>query len=95
MVRVFCNERSMQNIWLWTELGCNSDVRASVRSCQRIKGGRDYSNGESEESDSRVRSRVRVICSIRITGDIGLQLEFESAPDVRVSARISLRFKVK
>lgn len=28
----------MQKIWLWTELGCNSDVRASVRSSHRIKG---------------------------------------------------------
>ena len=85
----------MKKIWLRTKLGCNSDVRASVRSCQRIKGGRDYSNGESEESDSRVRSRVRVICSIMSTSEKGLQLEFESAPDVRMSARISLRFKVK
>ena len=24
--------RSMQKIWLWRELGCNSHVRASVRS---------------------------------------------------------------
>ena len=34
--------RSLQKIWLWTELGCNSDVRASVRSSQKIKGVRDY-----------------------------------------------------
>ena len=32
---------------------------------------------------------------IRSTGEVGLQLEFGSASDVRVSARISLRFKVK
>ena len=58
MVRVFCNERSMQKIWLWTQLGCNSDVRASVSSSQRIRGVIADSNGESEESGSRVRSMV-------------------------------------
>ena len=42
-----------------------------------------------------MRSRVRVMCSIRSTGKIGLQLEFGSAIDVRLSARISLMFKVK
>ena len=42
--------RSMQKIWLWTEFGCNSDVRASVRSSQRIKGVIVDSNGEGEES---------------------------------------------
>ena len=66
-----------------------------MRSSQKIKGVIVDSNGEGEESDSRVRSRDRVMCSIRCTGDIGLQLEFGSASDVRVSARISLRFKVK
>ena len=35
--------------------------------------------------------RDRVMCSIRCTGDIGLQLEFGSSSDVRVSARIGLR----
>ena len=29
--------RSMQKIFLWMELGCNCDVRASVRSSQRIE----------------------------------------------------------
>ena len=85
----------MKKIFLWTKLGCNSDVRASVRSSQRIKGVIVDNNGEGEESGSRVRSRVRVICSIRNTGEIGLQLEFGSASDVRMSARISLKFKVK
>ena len=85
----------MQKIWLWTELGCNSDVRASVSSIHRIKGVIVDSNGEGLESGSRVRSRVRVMCSRRSTGQIGLQLEFESASDVRVSARKSLRCKVK
>ena len=85
----------MQKIWLWTEIGCNSDVRACVRSSQRIKGVIVDSNGEGEESGSRVRSRVRVMCLIRGIGEIGLQLEFESASDVTVSARISLIFKVK
>ena len=33
--------------------------------------------------------------SIRSTGEIGLRLEFRSASDVRVSARIGLKFKVK
>ena len=43
-------------------------------------------NGEGEESGSRVRSRNSVSCSIRSTGDIGLQIEFGSGSDVRVSA---------
>ena len=72
----------MQKIWLWTELGCNSDVRASVSSSQRIKGVIVESNGECEEAGSRVRSRVRVMCSIRFMGEIGLLLEFVSASDV-------------
>ena len=84
----------MHKVWLWTELGCSSDVRVSGRSSQRIKGVIFDSNGEGEESGSSVRSRVRVMCSISSTGEIGLQLEFGSASDVRVSARISLRFKV-
>ena len=81
-----CLCRSMQKIWLWTELRCNSDVRASVRSSQRIKGVIADSNGEGEESGSRFRSRVRVMCLIRSMGDIGLQLEFGSGSDVRESA---------
>ena len=76
----------MQKIWLWTELACNSDVKASVRLSQRIKGVTVDSNGECEETGSRVRSRVRVVCSISGTGDIGLQLEFGSCSDVRASA---------
>ena len=28
----------MQKIWLWTVLGFNSDVSASVKSSQKIKG---------------------------------------------------------
>ena len=55
----------MQKIWLCTELGCNSDVRASVTSSQTIKGVIVDSNGEGEESGTRVRSRVRVMCSVR------------------------------
>ena len=85
----------MHKIWLWTKLGCNSNVRVSVRSIQRIKGVIVESNGELEESGSTVRSIFRVMCSIRSTGEIGLQIKFRSASDVRVSARISLRFKVK
>ena len=85
----------MKKIFLWTKLVCNSDVRASVRSSQRIKGVIVDSNGEGEESGSRVRSRVRIIFSITSTGEIGLQIEFGSASDVRVSARISFKFKVK
>ena len=85
----------MQKIWIWTELGCNSDVWACVRSCQKNKAVIDDSSGESEESGSRVRSRVRVMCLRRSTGEIELQLEFGSASDVRVSASINLRFKVK
>ena len=85
----------MQKIWLWTELGCNSDVRTSVRSTQRIKGVIVDSNGEGEESASRVSSRVSVMCLIRSTGKKELLLEFRSDSDVGMSARISLRFKVK
>ena len=85
----------MQKIWLWTDLGCISDVRASEKSSQRIKKVIDDCNSEGEESGSRVRSMVRVMCSIRSTGEIRLHLEFGSASDVRVSARRSLRFKVK
>ena len=55
---------------------------------QRIKGVIVYSNGGGEESGSRVRSRFRVMCSIRSTGEIGLLFEFRSTSDVRVSARI-------
>ena len=66
-----------------------------MRSSQRIKGVIVDSNGEGEESGSRFRSRVRFMCSIRSMGEIGLQLEFGSASDLRVSARKSLRFKVK
>ena len=85
----------MKKIWLRTELGCNSDVRTSVRSSQRFKGVIVDSNGECEESGSRVISRFMVMCSIRSTGEIELQLEFGSASDVRVIAGISLSFKMK
>ena len=72
----------MQKIRYCTELGCNSDVRASWRSIQRIKGVIVDSNRKGHESGSRVRSRVRVMCSIRFMGEIGLLLEFVSASDV-------------
>ena len=68
---------------------------SSVKSSQRIKDIIVDSNGEGEESGSRVRSRVRVMCSRRCTGEIGLPLEFGSDSNVRVSARIRLRFKMK
>ena len=35
----------MPKIWLWTELGCNSNVMLSVKSSQRIKGFLVDSNG--------------------------------------------------
>ena len=85
----------MQKIWLWTELGCNCDVRASVISMQRNKLVIVDSNGEGEESASRVRTRVSDMCSIMSTGEIGLQLEIGSSTDVTWSARISLRFTLK
>ena len=53
------------------------------------------SNVEGEESASRIRSRVRIMCSIRSTGERRLQLNVGSSSYVRVSARISLRFKLK
>ena len=64
---------SKQKICLWTELGCNSDVRTSVRLSQMIKGVIVDSNGEGEESGSGVRCRVKVMCAIRSMGEIGLQ----------------------
>ena len=85
----------MQKIRLWRDLGCISDVRASEKSSQRIKGVIDDSNGEGEESDSSGRSMVRVMSSIRSTGEIRLHLEFGSNSEVTVSAIVSLRFKVK
>ena len=85
----------MHKIWLETELGCSSDVRVSVRSNQRIKGVIADSNAEVEESCSRVRSRVRVMCLIRSMGEKCLRLEFGAASDVRVNARIGLKFKGK
>ena len=85
----------MPKIWFWTELGCNSNVMLSVKSSQRIKGILVDNNGEGEESGSSLRFRVRVMCSIRSTGEIGLQLEFGSASNLMESAGISLRFKVK
>ena len=66
-----------------------------MRSSQRIMVVTVVSKGEGEESGSRLRYRVRVICSIRCKGEIGLQLEFGSTSDVSVSARISLGFKEK
>ena len=85
----------MHKIWLWTELGSNSDVRASARLSERIKVVIVDSNGELKELGSRVRSRVRIMCSISSTSEIGMQIEFGSASDVRVSGRISLSFKLK
>ena len=73
MVKLFCKERSMQKIWLWTELGCISDVRASVRSSQRIKRVTVDINGECEVTGSSIRSRVRVMCSIRVSGELGFR----------------------
>ena len=64
-------------------------MRASERSIQRIKGVIVDSNRKGEVPGSRVRSTVRVMCSIKSTGEIALQLEFGSTFDVRVSARIS------
>ena len=63
----------MQKIWLCRELGCNSDVRASVRSSHRIKGVIVDINSEGEVSGPCVRFRVIVRCSMRCTGEIGLQ----------------------
>ena len=48
-----------------------------MRSSQRFKGVIVDCNGECEESGSRVISRFKVMCSIRSTGEIELQLEFD------------------
>ena len=66
-----------------------------MRSSQRIKGVIVDRNSEGEESASRVRSRIILMFSIKSMDKRGLQLEFESYSDVRVSSRISLSFKVK
>ena len=42
-----------------------------MRSSQSIKGVIDDSNGEGEESGARVRSKVRFMCSISSTSEIG------------------------
>ena len=54
-----------------------------MRLSQWIKGIIVDSIGEDEESGSRIRSRLRVMCSIRCTGEILMQLEVGSASDVR------------
>ena len=70
--KVLC--RSLQKIWLWTELGCNSELRVSVRSSQRTKGVIVDSNREGEGSgEVRVTSMMKVKCHILATG-IGLAL---------------------
>ena len=66
-----------------------------MRSSHRIKGVVVDINGEVELSGPRVLSRVSVRCLIRSTGEIGLQLDFGSVSDVRASAGITFRFKVK
>ena len=86
MVRVFCKERSMQKMWLWTKLWCHSDVSASVSSSHMIKEVIVCNNGEREESGTRVKSRVWIRYNVKSKGDIGLQLEFGSGSDVRESA---------
>ena len=68
----------MQKIWLWTVLGFNYDVRASVGPSQRIKVVIVDSYHVDEKSGSRVRSRGRVICSIRGMGEIGLHLDSDT-----------------
>jgi len=84
----------MRKIWLWTEFGYNSDIRTSLRSSQRVKGVIVDINVEGEVSGPWVWSRVRFRCSIRSTGEIGLQLDFTSIPDVRASRRLSFRFNM-
>ena len=66
-----------------------------MRSSHRIKGVIVDINGEGELSVPCVGSKVRVRCSIRSTGEIGLQLDFGSGSDVRAGAGITFRFKVK
>jgi len=82
----------MHNICLWTELGCNSDIRASVRSIHRVKAVIDDISGEREVSGPWVGSSFRYRCSIRITGEIGLHLDFGSISDVSTSARLIFSF---
>ena len=48
-------------------------------------------NGESGMVGPVARAR----CSVKSMGKVGLQLEFRSSSDVRASARISFRSKVK
>ena len=66
-----------------------------MRSSHLIKGVIVEINCEGEESGPWVGSRVRVRCSIRSTGERGLQLAFGSGSDVRERAGITFRFNVK
>lgn len=60
-----------------------------MRSSLRIKGVIVDINGEGEISCPWVGSRVRSTC------EVGLLLVFGSGSDVRASARITFRLKVK
>jgi len=66
-----------------------------VRLSRRVKGGIVDINGEGELSGPWVGSTVRLRFSKRNTGLIGLQLDFRSISDVRASARLSFKFKLK
>ena len=66
-----------------------------MRYCHRIEGVIVDINGEGEVSGLWVASRFRVRCSISGAGESGLQLDFCSSSDVRASARMNFRFKVK
>jgi len=64
----------------------------------RVTGLRQFIddiNGEGEVSGPWVGSSFNFRCSIRITGEIGLHLDFGSISDVRASARLIFSFKVK
>ena len=44
-----------------------------MRSSQKIKGVAVDINGECEVTGSSIRSRVRVMCSIRVSGELGFR----------------------
>jgi len=46
-------------------------------------------------SDKEARARVRVLCSVRCTGRIGLWTDLGLVSDVRASARLRFRIMVK
>ena len=52
-------------------------------------------NADNVGSGPVARATVRVMCSVRCTGRIGLWLELGCSCDVRLRARLSLRLMIR